>query len=136
MLNYIDETYVKQRMNFLERAAFVQNRSEYSFVYIKGDIEISVFLGRYDERDDIVITQKHYYDYSIIKSDKKRRLYASMFGIHRVFRLEQIVAKKAYRDIRKCNKMERFNIMAEYLEENMDSILKSKPPIYLRKYHQ
>ena len=60
----------------------------------------------------------------------------TMFGVNKDSNIERIVKKKVCKDIYDHDRMGRFDIFADYLEENLDSILNDQGPGFLRKYHK
>jgi len=59
-----------------------------------------------------------------------------MFGVTRITDIERVVYKNGYNDIFDKDRMERFDIFADYLEKNLDSILSDQGRWFLRKIHK
>lgn len=133
--NESEREHIRQRMWFLLSMDYSIKEGPHSIVYKHGDIEIMVLSGKYDERDNIIVRQINYYDYSDL-SESRRIFLCTMFGVNKDSGLEGIVQKKVCKDIFDHDRMGRFDIFADYLEANLDSILKDPGPWSLRKYHK
>ena len=59
-----------------------------------------------------------------------------LFGVNRKTDIERVVYKNGCHDIFDKDRMERFDIFADYLEKNLDSILCDQGLWFLRKYHK
>ena len=131
----IEREHICKRMCFLVQMDYSAEEGPYSVVYKNGDIEIMVLSGRYDETDTIIVRQNNYYDYSGLREGKRRSM-CTMYGVNKDSNIERIVKKKVCKDIYDHDRMGRFDIFADYLEENLDSILNDQGPRFLRKYHK
>lgn len=137
-MSVYDSTEVEQiisRMAFLERESYVIRKYDDSVEYSKNDVTISVFAGRFDEVDNITICQKNYYDYSQVRNERKRTILRILFGVWRSTSIRKLVRNKHLLNSQ-MNRLDRFYIMADYLEANLDELLSRKPPLLLRKYHK
>lgn len=126
-----EKEHIRKRLDFLVQMGYIEDGCR----YIKNDVEIGVYSGRLDERDSILVIQKNYYDYSGLK-EQKRRFMSFMFGVTRITDIERVVYKNGYNDIFDKDRMERFDIFADYLEKNLDSILSDQGRWFLRKFHK
>ena len=124
-----------QRMTFLLEKGYTVDKGDYAVKFKRGDITVSVISGKYDEHSNIVICQPHYYDFSGVKSESKRKLLMFFPGCIKEWRLGEIIRKKNRHDIYDLDKMERIRVLADYLEDNMEKILTKRPPFIYRKYH-
>ena len=129
-----EREHIRERMQFLVQMDYSVKEGPHSITYCYGDIEIMVLSGKYDETDTIIVRRKAYYDYSNLREGKRKFLY-TMFGVNKDSNLEKIVKKNGRKDIFDHDRMERFDIFADYLEANLDSILNDPGPKALRKYH-
>lgn len=126
-----EKEHIRKRLEFLVQRGF----SFDGCVYTKDNVGIIVTPGRHDERDDILVIQNNYYDYSGV-NERMRAFVSTMRGIHKITFIESKVRKNGCRDIFDKDRMERFEIFADYLEKNLDSILSDPGPKSLRKYHE
>jgi len=63
-------------------------------------------------------------------------LISFLFGVNRITDIERVIYKNGCHDIFDKDRMERFDIFADYLEKNLDSILCDQGLWFLRKYHK
>lgn len=135
MFNTNERNSIVQRLGFLTKKQFSRKQTDYSIDYIKDNIVISVFSGKHEEMEDIIITQQNYYSYMNIKSNSIRRLFMTVFGVHRVYRLREMMPRKLRKKLVGLSQMECINVLADYLENNLDSLLNKPPRKILNKYH-
>lgn len=135
MFNTNERNSIVQRLGFLTKKQFSRKQTDYSIDYIKDNIVISVFSGKHEEMEDIIITQQNYYSYMTIKSNSIRRLFMTVFGVHRVYRLREMMPRKLRKKLVGLSQMECINVLADYLENNLDSLLNKPPRKILNKYH-
>lgn len=135
MFNTNERNSIVQRLGFLTKKQFSRKQTDYSIDYIKDNIVISVFSGKHEEMEDIIITQQNYYSYMNIKSNSIRRLFMTVFGVHRVYRLREMMPRKLRKNLVGLSQMECINVLADYLENNLDSLLNKPPRKILNKYH-
>ena len=135
MFNTNERNSIVQRLGFLTKKQFSRKQTDYSIDYIKDNIVISVFSGKHEEMEDIIITQQNYYSYMNIKSNSIRRLFMTVFGVHRVYRLREMMPRKLIKNLVGLSQMECINVLADYLENNLDSLLNKPPRKILNKYH-
>ena len=135
MFNTNERNSIVQRLGFLTKKQFSRKQTDYSIDYIKDNIVISVFSGKHEEMEDIIITQQNYYNYMNIKSNSIRRLFMTVFGVHRVYRLREMMPRKLRKKLVGLSQMECINVLADYLENNLDSLLNKPPRKILNKYH-
>lgn len=126
-----EKEHIRKRLDFLVQMGYIEDGCK----YIKSNVEIGVYSGRLDERDSILVIQNNYYDYSDLK-EQKRRLISFLFGVNRITDIERVIYKNGCHDIFDKDRMERFDIFADYLEKNLDSILCDQGLWFLRKYHK
>lgn len=135
MFNTNERNSIVQRLGFLTKKQFSRKQTDYSIDYIKDNIVISVFSGKHEEMEDIIITQQNYYSYMNIKSNSIRRLFMTVFGVHRVYRLREMMPRKLRKKLVGLSQMECINVLADYLENNLDSLLNKPPRKILNKYN-